>query len=126
MENLQLFFQKLYKDFNERNIEAVILHMNKDVKWANAMEGGYVHGHDGVRDYWTRQFSMIDPNVTPLEISDDNDRIKVRVRQVVHDLDGQLLSEDIVLHFFRLQNHKVEQFDVEPFAEGVDHGTYRS
>jgi len=22
--------------------------------WANGMEGGHVHGHDGVRNYWTR------------------------------------------------------------------------
>ena len=42
MSNLINFFQDLYKNFNDRKIELVIVNMTEDVKWANGMEGGYV------------------------------------------------------------------------------------
>jgi hypothetical protein len=31
------------------------------------MEGGTVCGHAGVRQYWTRQWTMINPRVGPLQ-----------------------------------------------------------
>jgi hypothetical protein len=37
------------------------------------MEGGVVHGHRGVREYWTRQWGLIDPTVEPLTIQTDPD-----------------------------------------------------
>ena len=66
--------------------------MTDDVKWANGMEGGYVYGHDAVRDYWTRQFTMVTSNVTPLEIETENGISKIKVHQVVNDLNGNLFS----------------------------------
>jgi hypothetical protein len=32
-------------------MEAAVATMHPDVAWANGLEGGHVHGHDGVRDY---------------------------------------------------------------------------
>jgi ketosteroid isomerase-like protein len=55
----------LYDRFNARNMEAVIAVMHPDVLWANGMEGGHVNGHQGVREYWTRQWAVIDPHVEP-------------------------------------------------------------
>jgi hypothetical protein len=112
MDNFNGFFQELYKHFNERQIDLVIAHMTDDVKWANGMEGGYVYGHDGVREYWTRQFAMISSNVTPLKIDKEDGVLKVKVRQVVHDLDGKLLMDELVDHFFHLQGDKVAMFDI--------------
>ena len=60
-----------YRDFNARQIDAVLARMHRDVIWPNGMEGGFVHGHEGVRDYWTRQWAVLDPHVEPLEISQD-------------------------------------------------------
>ena len=40
--------------------------MHPDVDWPNGMEGGREHGHAAVRDYWTRQFGLIDSHVEPL------------------------------------------------------------
>ena len=59
----------MYEAFNVRDIEAVLRQMTEDVDWPNAWEGGRVHGHDGVRDYWTRQWSAIDPTVKPAVLS---------------------------------------------------------
>src|SRR5579863_5878040 len=58
-----------YRDFNERLIDEVLARMHPDVLWANGMEGGHVHGREAVRAYWTRQWTVIDPHVEPLAIS---------------------------------------------------------
>jgi predicted SnoaL-like aldol condensation-catalyzing enzyme len=104
------FFKELYQNFNERRIEDVISQMSIDVKWANGMEGGFVHGHDGVRAYWTRQFALVSSRVTPMELSEENGLLKIKVHQVVHDLDGRLLADEMVFHFFRLRDDKIAEF----------------
>jgi ketosteroid isomerase-like protein len=45
----------VYDRFNARDMESVLAAMHEDVMWANGMEGGHVHGVDGVRKYWTQQ-----------------------------------------------------------------------
>jgi ketosteroid isomerase-like protein len=57
--------ERLYVLFNRREIEAVLARLTEDVHWANGMEGGYVDGRDAVREYWLRQFDMIDGCVEP-------------------------------------------------------------
>lgn len=44
---------RLYDRFNARDMEAVLAALHPDVVWANGMDGGHVHGRDGVRSYWT-------------------------------------------------------------------------
>ncbi|MXV53298.1 hypothetical protein GS399_20225 [Pedobacter sp. HMF7647] len=110
IDNIDHFFRELYGNFNKRNIEPVISNMTDDVKWANGMDGGYVYGHAGVESYWIRQFSMVNSNVTPLEISKENNTVKIKVQQVVHDLAGNQLADEIVYHFFRLRDDKITEF----------------
>ena len=45
------FLQNLYDAFNKREIETIIALMRSDVKWANGVEGDFVHGRDAVREY---------------------------------------------------------------------------
>ena len=77
--------------------------MTNDVQWANGMDGGYVYGHDGVREYWTRQFTLISSSVTPLKIEEENDVTKIKVHQVVYDINENSLADDIVYHYFTLR-----------------------
>jgi len=50
--------------FNARDIDGVVRRMTTtDVDWPNAWEGDRVRGHDGVRDYRTRQWPAIDPHL---------------------------------------------------------------
>ena len=42
---------QLYRRFNARDLQAVLKMLHPDVIWANGMEGGHVHGHEGVRNY---------------------------------------------------------------------------
>lgn len=108
----QSFFKGIYQNFNNRNIDLVIENMTDDVQWANGMDGGYVYGHDGVREYWTRQFALVSSNVTPLEISEDNNIVKIKVHQIVHDINGNLLSDNIIHHYFTLKNDKIARFEI--------------
>ncbi len=107
------FIKQLYERFNARDIEALLSIMSEDVIWANGMEGGYVHGREGVRRYWTRQWAMIDPRVEPINSSvDTNGEIVVEVHQVVRDLHGQLLADKMVGHIFQMENGVIKRFDI--------------
>ena len=112
MKDIKSFFNNIYQDFNERNIESVIDNMAADVQWANGMEGGYVYGCEAVRAYWTKQFGLISSSVTPLEIDEENNIIKIKVHQVVYDVNGTLLSDEIVYHYFTLKDGKIARFDI--------------
>jgi hypothetical protein len=113
MEKTTKFFQNIYNNFNERKIDFVIDNMTSDVKWANGMDGGFVYGHNGVREYWTRQFTLVSSKVTPMEVKEVNGEIQIKVHQVVHDLSGKLLADEVVTHIFRLDKNKIAQFDIQ-------------
>ena len=73
---------RTYAAFNARDVDAVLAVMHSDVDWPNGMEGGRVRGHAGMRDYWTRQWDMIDPRVEPRRFTTDD---AGRVVYVVQD-----------------------------------------
>jgi hypothetical protein len=108
----------MYAGFNLRDIDAVLRQMAADVDWPNAWEGGRVHGQEAVRDYWTRQWSAIDPTVEPVAFSARADgSVAVEVVQVVRDLDGTLLSEGRVLHVYVFSAGLVARMHVEELAQ---------
>jgi hypothetical protein len=105
--------KKTYASFNARDIDGALAAMKSDVEWPNGMEGGTVHGHQGVRAYWTRQWGMINPHVDPLTFSDDGSgRIIVGVHQVVRDLTGKLLSDRMVEHVYFLENGLIRSMEI--------------
>ncbi|MFL5335533.1 MAG: nuclear transport factor 2 family protein, partial [Geminicoccaceae bacterium] len=55
--------QRIYDRFNARDIDGVLAVLAADVAWANGMVGGHVHGREAVREYWTRQWTMVSPHV---------------------------------------------------------------
>jgi nuclear transport factor 2 (NTF2) superfamily protein len=121
MENDQELIKRLYENFNARDIDSVLAMLSEDVMWANAMDGGYVHGHEGIREYWTRQWSMVDPHVEPVRFGKiDDGSIFVEVVQTIRDLDGNLLRDQThglkdktVGHIFRIEDGRVSRFDVQ-------------
>ena len=103
-----------YRDFNARRIDAVLARLRPDVLWSNGLKGEYVHGHAGVRAYWTRQWATLDPYVEPLKIERDaSGRYVVEVHQVVRDLAGKLLSDAMVRHIYQIRDGLVERMDIE-------------
>jgi len=105
----------IYAAFNRREIETVLAAMHQDVDWPNGWEGGRVHGHAAVRDYWTRQFKAVSPNVEPQGFRTEEDGcIVVSVHQVVHDLEGKLLSDSMVEHVYTIENGLIRKMDIRP------------
>ena len=104
---------KAYRDFNDRDIEAVLASMQPDVEWANGMEGGHVQGKDAVRAYWTRQFTTLNPHVDPVRIDPDKEgNWVVEVHQVVHDMQGQLLVDTTVFHVYQFRDQLIVRMDI--------------
>ena len=105
--------RRVYALFNGRDMENVLAAMHPQVVWANGMEGGHVHGRDEVRNYWTRQWAIIDPHVEPVEFSPNGKgEVVVRVHQVVRDLEGNLLADKMVVHVFQMRDGLIERFDI--------------
>lgn len=105
--------KRLYQQFNARDMESVLAALHEDVMWANGMEGGHVHGRNEVRNYWTQQWTMIDPRVEPVEFSHGSQgEVVVEVHQIIRDLNGNLLADKIVGHTFRIENGLVKRFDI--------------
>jgi hypothetical protein len=117
--------KQLYKDFNARNIDEVLVMLTGDVMWANAMDGGYAHGHDAIRAYWTRQWSIVDPHVEPVRFTPAHEgSIVVEVIQPIRNLDGSVvhgepygLRDKTVGHIFHFRGGKVSRFDVQDIPE---------
>ena len=105
--------KRAYAAFNARDLEGALATMRPDVVWPNGMEGGVVHGHEGVRAYWTRQWSMINPHVDPTSFKEEeSDRIAVNVHQVVRDLSGKILMDRMVEHVYTLKDGLIQSMDI--------------
>jgi hypothetical protein len=105
--------QRAYAAFNARDIDGALVTMRSDVVWPNGMEGGTVHGHDGVRAYWTRQWGLVDPHVEPKTFDVDSaGRIVVGVHQVVRDLSGKVLLDRMVQHVYTLKDGLIQSMDI--------------
>ncbi|HEY4950500.1 MAG TPA: nuclear transport factor 2 family protein [Candidatus Acidoferrales bacterium] len=104
----QDLLQSAYDAFNERDLDYLLFLMHPDVDWPNAMEGGRIRGHQAVREYWTRQWDMIDPVVRPqrFELLPDGG-IVAHVHQVVRDLDGKIILDQPVQHLYRLDGAQI-------------------
>jgi ketosteroid isomerase-like protein len=105
--------KRVYDRFNARDMETVLAAMHEDVIWANGLEGGHVHGRNGVRSYWTRQWTMINPHVEPVAFAfGPEGEVVAEVHQVVLDLNGNLLADQMVGHVFRIENGLIKRFDI--------------
>ena len=127
MDNDIEVLKLMYECFNARDIDGVLGALAHDVAWANGMDGGHVHGREGVRDYWMRQWSVVSPHVEPISFdTTDDGSIIVEVRQSVRDLQGRLLQgqthglrDKTVDHVFRFQEGMVARFDIRTREDAV-------
>ena len=111
--NYQQLIEQAYHAFNARDINAVLLLMSPDVKWPNGWEGGYVNGHNEVRDYWTRQWKEIDPTVKPVSFNSKTEgQLEVEVEQIAKDVNGNVLFEGIVYHTYTFEKGVIKSMEI--------------
>jgi len=110
----QDLIEKAYAAFNARDIDTALSTMHPEVQWPKAFEGGYVSGHNEIRDYWTRQWTEIDPNVLPIGFNERQDRsLEISVHQKVKDLQGNVIFDGIVKHVYTLKDGLLRRMDIE-------------
>ena len=113
----QKIIEQAYIGFNSRNIPAVLQLMHADVHWPKAFEGTYVSGHEAVGAYWQKQWTEINPHVTPTAYSTRPDgSFEVNVHQVVKNMQGVVLMDGHVKHIYKFQDGLIKEMNVE--AEG--------
>lgn len=106
--------KKAYAAFNERNIDKALSAMQPKVQWSKAWEGGYISGHDEIKQYWTRQWSEINPNVEPIGFKErQNGSLEVEVHQKVKDLQGNPLFDGTVKHIYTFEDGLIKTMDIE-------------
>ncbi len=102
-----------YTAFNSRDIDTALTTMHHDVRWPKAFEGDFVTGHDEIREYWTRQWSEINPKVDPVNITELPDgRLDVEVQQVVKDLSGTILFDGTVKHIYTITDGLIQAMEI--------------
>ena len=114
VNQFQEVIKKAYAAFNERNIDNALSTMQEDVQWSKAWEGGYISGHDEIKQYWTRQWTEINPKVEPVGfVERDNGSLEVKVHQNVKDLKGDLMFDGLVKHVYTFQDGLIKTMDIE-------------
>ncbi|MGA9773456.1 MAG: nuclear transport factor 2 family protein [Blastocatellia bacterium] len=112
------FLIETYRSFNARDIDAVLAHMHTGVDWPNGMEGGRVYGLEAVREYWTRQFGLINSRVEPVRFEkDESGRIVVDVHQVVCDLTGNVIRDEMVEHVYLIEDGLIKSMEIRKPAD---------
>lgn len=111
---IQNLIKTAYNAFNSRDIDTALSTFHTEVQWPKAFEGGYVTGHDEIREYWTRQWSEINPNVEPIDfVERHNGTFEIKVQQKVKDLEGNILFDGIVKHIYTIQGALLRKMDIE-------------
>ena len=122
----QALIAQAYSAFNRRDLEGALALMSENVDWPKASEGGRVVGKEEIRAYWTRQWAEFNPRVEPIEVTEcEAGRTDVKVHQLVKNLNGDILSDQTVLHVFTIANGLIERMDIgesKP-AYGQDHAS---
>jgi len=106
--------KKAYAAFNNRDIDTALSSMQQAVQWSKAWEGGYISGQDEIKQYWTRQWKEINPNVEPVGFNErQNGSLEVEVHQQVKDLQGNLMFDGTVKHIYTFEDGLVKTMDIE-------------
>lgn len=103
-----------YPAFNSRDIDTALSTFHQEIEWPKAFEGGYVSGHNEIRAYWKKQWLEINPIVEPIGFNQrPNGTFVVTVRQIVKDLQGNLIFDGNVKHVYTLVNDLLRRMDIE-------------
>jgi nuclear transport factor 2 (NTF2) superfamily protein len=112
-EDDKTFIAELYAAFNGREVDHLLALMEPQVAWPNGMEGGFETGREAVRAYWTRQWTRIDPQVTPEQVDlVARGQLAVQVHQVIRDLSGDVLSDRRITHLYTLNGFRVVTMEI--------------
>ncbi|MBP7704466.1 MAG: nuclear transport factor 2 family protein [Caulobacter sp.] len=108
----------LYDALSRQDVDGVMSYMHAEIDWPNTFDGGRIKGLEAMRAYWIRQFGVIRPTVSPIEITRRPDgSVIVKLVYAAHALDGRLWEEEVRGNLFRFKDGLIVFGDwVEPPA----------
>ena len=111
---IEQLLRHLYEAFNKREMETILLFLHPAVQWANGLEGGFVYGHSALRRYWTKRFDIYRLHSEPLSFDqDDQGRTVVALRQIVSDLEGNVLKDRTIHHRFTITHGFIHRLEID-------------
>ena len=112
MPSEKALLERLYDRFNARDMEAGWRPCTETSYGPTGWDGGHVYGHDGVRDYWTRQWATIDSHAEPVGFSIADGTANVEVHLTARDLKGNVLFDKMGEHIFHIEDGLIRRFDI--------------
>jgi hypothetical protein len=103
--------RRVYGAYNARNLKAAMLLTQGSVRWGHGKDGGFVTGHAGLRELWTRQWSN-DPTLLEPQRFSETEEGTVVVEVVRRKRKGQLLQESAQLHRFIVTEGLIEAMEL--------------
>jgi ketosteroid isomerase-like protein len=102
--------ERMYAAFNGREFESVLAAMHDDVDWPNGMEGGRVLGKAAVREYWKRQFEVLDSTVEPKNFMKEADG------RIAIDKSGKPVADQMVQHVYEFRDGRIQSMEIRDGA----------
>lgn len=103
---------RLYEALNRQDIDALVGLVHPDVDWQDLLEGGRRLGRDAMRDYWTRQFAIIRPEIAPISFEALKDgRLAVRVMMTVRSVEGRFWEQAQARFAFVIEDGLIRKMD---------------
>ena len=113
MENDTALIKQLYEDFNARRVDSLLAKLTEDVIWANGMEGGYIRGHKDLREYWERQWAMLNPQIKAVAFNKTEDGSILVDALFSGKTPEQEFKDMPARHVFYIKNGFVFRFDIQ-------------
>jgi len=110
--------KRLYEAFNGRDVAEAQSLMHPQVVWANGLDGGYVHGREGVRDYWLKQWNALDSRAELLAVDHTSrNTASVDVHLTAVELGGEKLFDTVAKHSFEFEDGLIRRFETSALDE---------
>jgi hypothetical protein len=110
MTNEELI-EQVYAAYNRQDADALLAFVSEDVDWPDGQ--ARLHGKQGLRAYWTRQWAKTRTRDEVLAIATPMpNRSIVRIGQVVRALTGAVISTGTFEHDYLIENRLIMRLDI--------------
>ncbi len=103
--------RRAYGAYNARNAPGALSLTQPAVRWSHGNDGGFVSGHAGLRELWTREWAESGTLLEPQTFHENADGTLV-VELVRRKRKGDLLQESTQVHRFTLSGGLIESMEL--------------
>lgn len=106
--------ERLHAALNARDLDATVACFAPTARFADPLEGGEVHGLDGVRAHFTRLFDAVRLEISTLDYQVEPDgRLRARLQVVVRGRSGGLWQDGRITVWYRLDGGLIVEQEVD-------------